>query len=87
MAELERRAAWTVEAAPVLRQAGDTRLARTLVQAVIDELPAGQLRSDALLALSRLVEGDAGGDALERALIERALADAGDDPARRAAAF
>ena len=85
--ELERRAAWTVEAAPVLRHAGDTQLARALVEVVIDELPAGPLRSDALLALSRLVEGDAGGDTLEMALIERALEEAGDDPARRAAAL
>ena len=87
VSELERRAAWTVEAAPVLRQAGDTQLARALIEVVIDELPSGPLRSDALLALSRLVEGDAGGDTLEMTLIERALGEAGDDPARRAAAL
>ncbi len=84
---LDERARWTVEAAPVLRQAGDTRLARSLVEGVIDELPTGPIRSDALLALSRLVEGDAGGDALELDLIGRALEDAGGDPARRAAAL
>ncbi len=85
--EIERRGAWTVEAAPVLRHAGDTRLARSLVERAIDELPPGPIRSDALLALSRLVEGDAGGDALELELIGRALDDAGGDPARRAAAL
>ncbi|HET6744969.1 MAG TPA: AAA family ATPase [Candidatus Limnocylindria bacterium] len=85
--DLEARARWSVEAATVLRQAGDMRLARSLVEAVIDELPAGPLRSDALLALSALVEGDVGGDALEVSLIDRALEDAGDDPARRAAAL
>ena len=85
--ELERRGAWTVEAAPTLRHAGDTRLARELVEGVIDELPAGPVRSDALLAMSRLVEGDPGGDTLELELIGRALDDAGDDPARRAAAL
>ena len=85
--QLELRAMWTVEAAPVLRQAGDLRQARLLLEAVIDELAAGPVRSDALLALSRLVEGDPGGDDLELVLIERALHDAGEDPARRAAAL
>jgi DNA-binding CsgD family transcriptional regulator len=85
--QLDRRAAWTVEAGPVLRQAGDIPLARALLEGVIDELPAGPTRSDALLALARVVEGEAGGGARELALIDRALDDAGSDPGRRAAAL
>ena len=84
---VEQRATWTVEAAPTLRQAGDVALARQLLDGAIAELPAGLLRSDALLALSRLVEGGPGGGARELALIERALEDAETDPARRAAAL
>ena len=85
--QLERRSTWTVEAAHVLRQAGDIRLARSLLEGVLDEMPAGPARSDAFLALSRLVEGEPGGGARELALIDRALDDAGSDPARRAAAL
>ena len=67
--ELDRRAAWTVEAAPVLRRTGDARQARALLEEVIDALPSGTLRADALLALSGMVAGDAGGSALELKLI------------------
>jgi len=81
------RAAWIVEAAPTLRQAGDVALARQLLEGAIAELPTGLLRSDALLALSRIVEGGPGGGARELALIEGALDDAGVDPARRARAL
>ena len=85
--QLDRRSTWTVEAAHVLRQAGDIRLARSLLEGVLDEMSAGPTRSDAFLALSRLVEGEPGGGARELALIDRALEDAGSDPARRAAAL
>ena len=83
--DLDRRARWAVEAAPVLRQAGELRRSRVLLEAVADELPGGPLRSDVFLALSGLVKGDPHGDVAELALIERALQDAADDPRRRAA--
>ena len=83
--DLDRRARWAVEAAPVLRQAGELRRSRALLEPVARELPSGPLRSDVFLALSGLVKGDPHGDVAELALIERALQDAGDDPRRRAA--
>ena len=83
--DLDRRAQWAVEAAPVLRQAGELRRLRALLEPVARALPSGPLRSDVSLALSGLVKGDPHGDVAELALIERALVDAGDDPRRRAA--
>jgi DNA-binding CsgD family transcriptional regulator len=85
--DLERRPSWTLEAAALLRQTGDLRRARTLLEPLVDELSSGPQRSDVLLALSRLVEDDPGGGAREPELIDRALEDAGTDPGRRAAAL
>ena len=84
---VDRRAEWTVDALPLLRQAGDLRLARSLAERAIAELPPGPRRSDVLLALSRLVGSDPGGGASELGLIGQALEEAGSDATRRAAAL
>lgn len=81
------RAAWTIEAAPVLRAAGQYGRAKSLLEAMITGSPAGPVRSDALLLLSKLVENEPGGIQRELELIEQAFEEAGSDAGRQAAAL
>ncbi|WP_370332623.1 LuxR C-terminal-related transcriptional regulator [Mycolicibacterium hippocampi] len=63
--------------------AGDPRAARALLESVVEALPNGSLRSKALAQLAAVHLFD--NHFLEAAaLLERALAEAGEDPARRA---
>jgi tetratricopeptide (TPR) repeat protein len=81
------RARLVVEAGPILVATGEGNRARRLLEASIAELPAGPERCDLLLLLAPLVEGDEAGGEARRRLIEQALAEAGNDPRRTAAAL
>lgn len=68
-------------AARQLTLAGDTRAARSLLAQLVTSMPAGPARADALSQLGWLQEDDF---AAATTLLEQALAEAGDDPARTA---
>ncbi len=72
---------------PLLRLAGEADRARALLEAAIAELPAGPIRSDALLELADDVSSDPGGGGLELGLVDQAIVEAGGDKRRRAAAL
>ena len=71
----------------VLVATGEGNRARRLLEASIAELPAGPARCDLLLLLAPLVEGDEAGGQARLRLLQQALAEAGDDPRRTAAAL
>lgn len=79
-----RRAERIVEVAPTLALVGERTTARALIESVASTAAAGPLRSDALRLLADLVSDDPGGADLSTGLLERALAEAGTDPVRRA---
>ena len=81
------RAGLVAEAAPILIAAGEADRARKLLETSIAELAAGPVRCDLLLILAPLVEGDEAGGQARLRLLEQALAEAGDDPRRTAAAL
>ena len=81
------RGGWVVEAAPILVTAGDATQARRLLEVAVAELPAGPVRSDALLLLCGLLDDDSGGNERALQLVEQALVEAGSDPGRQAAAL
>ena len=83
----EARAAWAVEAAPLLRATGNGDRARAILEASLGDLEPGPLRSDVLVQLAATVRVDAGGAERELELLEQAIAEAGDDPRRQAAAL
>lgn len=82
-----RRAAWVLEAAPVLRSAGTVERAKALVESALESLPPGPDRSEGLRLLAGLVESDAGGGQRGLALLDAAIVEAGSDSRRRAAAL
>ena len=82
--EVDLLARRTVEAAPTLVLVGERQRARALLDAVTLTIPAGALRTDALILLSELVADDPGGGRRERELLDQALREAGDDRHRRA---
>jgi DNA-binding CsgD family transcriptional regulator len=71
----------TVAAAAAYDRAGDAGRAAAVLAPLIEQLPPGLLRAEALLALVRI--DTTGGAAIEHA--DRALAEAADDPKLRAA--
>lgn len=81
------RAQLTVEAAPILLTAGDGTQARTMLEVAVAELPAGALRSDALLLLAALVDDDVRGTERAMQLVDQAFLEAGSDIGRQAAAL
>jgi DNA-binding NarL/FixJ family response regulator len=81
------RAAWILEAAPILRSVGAIDRARTLVESALAELPRGPERSEGLRLLADLVENEPGGGKRAEALLDRAIVEAGSDARRRARAL
>jgi DNA-binding CsgD family transcriptional regulator len=69
-----------LDAARQLATGGETRAARLLLEQLAAAAPPGPERADALCLLGSLYQGDA----TAIGLLEQALAEAGNDPARRA---
>ena len=81
------RAAWILEAAPVLQSTGSRDLARSLVESAIEDLERGPQRSEGLRLLAELVGMGPGGSQRELQLVEAAIVEAGADARRRAMAL
>jgi DNA-binding NarL/FixJ family response regulator len=81
------RAMWILEAAPVIQSAGAIDVAIHLVESAIADLPSGPDRSEGLRLLAELVGTGPGGSQRELELVEAAIAEAGGDARRRAAAL
>jgi DNA-binding CsgD family transcriptional regulator len=81
------RAMWILEAGPVIQSTGALDQARDLVASALADLPAGPDRSEGLRLLGELVESEPDGYQRSLDLVEQAIAEAGSDARRRAAAL
>ncbi len=81
------RAELVAEAAPILIAAGQSELARRLVEGAIGDVPASPLRADLKLLFAELVEDDEAGLQTQLRLLDEAIVEAGRDPRRTAAAL
>jgi len=81
------RAMWILEAGPAIQSTGALDQARDLVESALLDLPPGPVRSEGLRLLGELMESEPDGFQRSLELVEQAIAEAGSDDRRRAAAL
>ena len=87
MEDIDGRMQRLIEAARSLILIGERRTARSLLESSLAEVPSGVLRASMLILLAELVVDDVEGGERERALLEEAIREAGDDTTRHAEAL